>query len=91
MADDFQTSIIRMIAAEMHYQSALLTSREMFGKSYFSLGAAEKIAVDQAVSGFVGSNYRDITPAYLGQTENRQAAGFGTDHLAPKTDLPEKA
>ena len=85
MADEnFPTNVIRMIAAELHFQSAIQVSREMFDKSYFSLGAAEKIAVDQAVHGFVGSNYREITPEFLAAQEPRQPVGFGI----PKPDVP---
>jgi hypothetical protein len=78
MADDnFPTNIIRLIAAELHFQSVILAAREMFGRSYFSLGAGEKQAVDQAVIGLVGSNYRDITPEFLATPELRQPVGFG--------------
>jgi hypothetical protein len=34
----------------------------MFGKSYFSLGISEKIAVDQAVAGMVWINIQNIKP-----------------------------
>ena len=83
--ENFPVNLMRMIAAEMHFQTALLTSREMFGRSYFSLGQAEKIAVDQAVNGFVGSNYRDITAEFLAGQESRQPVGFGIPKDAPST------
>jgi hypothetical protein len=74
-----------MIAAEMHFQSAILCAREMFGRGYFSLGQTEKIAVDQAVNGFVGSNYREITPEFLAGQESRQPVGFGIPKASPST------
>jgi hypothetical protein len=86
MADEnFTVNLIRMLAAELHFQNVLSASREMFGKGYFALGIAEKAAVDQAVLNMVGSNYRDITPEFLGQAE-RQPVGFGI----PKPE-PEKS
>lgn len=89
MADDsFPVNLMRMIAAEMHFQSALLASREMFGRGYFSLGASEKIAVDQAVIGLVGGNFGEITPEFLAGQGPRQPVGFGI----PKEDkAPPKA
>jgi hypothetical protein len=62
---EFVTNIMRAIAAELHFHSALLAAREMFGRGYFSLGVAEKLAVDHAVLGYVGSNYQAITPEFL--------------------------
>jgi hypothetical protein len=89
MADEnFPTNVIRMIAAELHFQSALLASREMFGRGYFSLGATEKIAVDQAVIGFVGGNYRDITQEFLAGQESRQPIGFGIPRDNPPNPSP---
>lgn len=79
MADqDFALNLMKMLASEMHFQNTMLASREMFGRGYFSLGMAEKIAVDQAVIGHVGSYYRDITPEILADTTARQPMGFGT-------------
>jgi hypothetical protein len=66
-----------MIAAETHFQTTLLAARERFGRAYFSLGASEKVAVDQAVIAFVASNYREITPEFLTGQESRQPVGFG--------------
>jgi hypothetical protein len=77
MADEgFGDNLIRMVAAQLHVLIGLTASREMFGKSYFSLGASEKIAVDQAVLGMVGGNYQAITPQYLAGQTAQQPVGF---------------
>ena len=54
----------------------MTAAREMFGKSYFSLGVPEKVAVDQAVLGFVSSNYQVLTPEFLASQQAQGAAGF---------------
>jgi len=74
--EEFVTNIMRMIVAEMHFQSCLLAGREMFGRGYFSLGVSEKAAVDQAVIGFVGSNYQTLTPELLAGQQAPQPVGF---------------
>jgi hypothetical protein len=43
----------------------MTAGREMFGKSYFSLGPAEKGAVDQTVNGIAAGNFQAITPEFL--------------------------
>ena len=43
----------------------LSVSREMFGKSWFSLGIGEKAAVEQAAFGLVSSGCQILTPQYL--------------------------
>lgn len=87
MADEaFAVNLMKMLAAQMHFQSTLLVSREMFGKSYFSLGQAEKIAVDQASLGHIAANYNEITPELLAGQGTRQPAGFGIPKDAPSTN-----
>jgi len=80
--ENFPTNLLRMIAAEAHFQSTLIAAREMFGRGYFSLGQTEKIAVDQAVIGFVGSNYMELTPELLNK---QQQNPVGFVHLSQQT------
>ena len=48
MAEEtFSTNVMRLIAAELHFQSVLSASREMFGRSYFSLGPIEKAGISR--------------------------------------------
>jgi hypothetical protein len=63
MAEDFQLNILKLICAELYFVASLNASREMYGKSYFSLGAGEKTAVDQAVNSQIFGNLSVITPA----------------------------
>jgi hypothetical protein len=92
MADEnFPTNVLRMIAADLHLLTAMTASREMFGRGYFSLGNAERLAVDQAVLNLAGSNYREITPEFLAGQEPRQQAGFGIPKTATDTDPSKNA
>jgi hypothetical protein len=83
-SEDFAVNLMKMIAAEVHFLNAQTASREMFARSYFSLGAAEKIAVDQAVFGHVAANYNAINPEFLAGQAERQPMGFGI----PKASEP---
>jgi invasion protein IalB len=48
MADEtFEQNLLRMIAGTLHNLTVLTAAREMFGRSYFSLGVSEKAIVDQ--------------------------------------------
>lgn len=78
---DFATNLLRSMLANIYFQTMMQVSREMFGKGYFTLGPAEKIAVDQCAFGHVASNYNVLTPEFYGQPD-RQPAGFGI----PKAD-----
>ena len=90
MADhNFRDNLLRMIAAELHFQSALHASREMFGRSYFSLGLAEKTAVDQAIFGSIAGNYQAITPDLLAAQQERPPMGFPV-HTPPPTQGSSK-
>jgi hypothetical protein len=66
MAEEaFSVNLLRWIAAEIYFSLGIQTAREMFGKSYFSLGVAEKAAVDNAVGASVRGNYQAMTLDYL--------------------------
>jgi hypothetical protein len=80
----FSHNLMRMLAAELHCLLGMTASREMFGKSYFSLGLAEKGAVDQAVNGIVAGNYQAITPEFLAGQQGQQPMGFGVPGAVPK-------
>ncbi len=65
--DEFQTNLLRLIASEFYLLASLQTAKEMFGKSYFTLGLGEKNTVDQTVLQMVGGNYQNMTPEALQQ------------------------
>lgn len=46
---------LRLLAAEVRAMNLLIASREMFGKAYPSLTAAQKKSVDDTVQGVVAS------------------------------------
>ena len=85
MADEFDTNLLRMIAAELWFSNRLKAAREFFGKSYLSLSVAEKTSVDQLVLGAIVSDYQSITPDWLQTQKAQQPLGF----QAP-TDTPTK-
>jgi hypothetical protein len=81
--ENFNTNLMRMIAGQLHCLAGMTAAREMFGKSYFSLGIAEKIAVDNALNGIVAANFQAITPAFLAAQQAQQPVGFGIPAAAP--------
>jgi hypothetical protein len=76
VADEFELNLLKVIAAQNFYLCGLQTAREMFGKSYFSLGISEKVVVDQSVIGLVGANFRGITPELLNEQKPQEPVGF---------------
>src|SRR5690242_15151004 len=66
MADEnFSDNLLRAVAAELHLLNRVTAAREMFSKSYFSLGMVEKATVDQTVMSMVAGNYQSMTPEAL--------------------------
>jgi hypothetical protein len=51
-------------------------AREMYGKSYFALGLAEKQAIDQMVLNQISGNYHTLTPEWFQPPPANQKAGF---------------
>ena len=90
MADDFTNNLIRLLASEMHFQSVLLASREMFGKSYYALGVHEKAVLEQSVVAQIGGNYTAITPAFLAGQQAPQSMGFPVQDAMPTMGSPTK-
>jgi hypothetical protein len=64
--DLFFEALVKLLCAETWCSCQMTASREMFGKSYFSLGVAEKQAVDQIVLNTIGAIQNSITPEWLG-------------------------
>lgn len=73
--EQFKINLLRMICAEQYFLSLLSASREMYGKSYFSLGVSEKQVLDQAVLNSIGGNYQSITPDFL-EAPSQATTGF---------------
>lgn len=76
----FSDNLLRMIAADIHLLTTITAAREMFGRSYFSLGHAEKLAIDQTVLASLQGNYQAITPQFLASQVTKEPMGF----VAPK-------
>lgn len=77
MADEnFAINVSRMIAAELHVLTGLFAAREMFAKSYFSLGAGEKAIVDQTIFSMLAGNYQSVTPENLAAQKPTEPMGF---------------
>lgn len=76
MAGDFQLEVTKLVAAELYFLTGMTAAREMYGKSYFSLGVAEKAAVDQAVWTQISGNLAAITPQIFAKQIPGPKAGF---------------
>jgi hypothetical protein len=86
MVDEtFAVNLMHAIVAELHVLNLQSAFREMFGRSYFSFGIGDKMAVDQVVLALVGGKYAGVTPEWLaGPQPSQQPAGFGIPTAAPK-------
>lgn len=82
--EEFSTALSRLLCAETWFLCSLTASREMYGKSYFSLGVAEKQAVDGAVLSAIGSNLSSLTPEWLGVVAPKKT-GFRPEKTADQT------
>ena len=81
MAEEiFSDNLLRMIAADLHFLATVTAAREMFGRSYFSLGASEKLAINQTILANLQGNYQAITPQFLASQTTKEPMGF----VAPK-------
>lgn len=79
MAEEkFSDNLLRAIAANLHLLVGMTAAREMFAKSYFSLGVSEKVTVDQTVWSMVAGNYQGLTPEMLASQKVQEAVGFLT-------------
>jgi hypothetical protein len=65
---------------DLYFSASMQASREMYGKSYFSLGAGERAALDQMVLASVASNFQNVTPEKLASQSSTKPAGF---HIEP--------
>lgn len=75
--DDFQLEVIKLLAAELYFLTGMTAAREMYGKSYFSLGVTEKAPVDQAVWTQISGNLSAITPQIFAKLiPGHKSAGF---------------
>ena len=82
MEDKFETNVLRLISAELYLSLGLQAAREMFGKSFFSLGAGEQAAVNQAVFAGVSGNYQAMTPEFLKGQTAKPPVGFQVGQAA---------
>jgi hypothetical protein len=87
MADEkFETNLLKMLAAELYFLAAMTASREMYGKSYFSLGVAEKTTLDGVVWQNVSANLQGITPDLIKNQTDQKPVGFHVQTPQEKTE-----
>ena len=75
MAERFDENLLRATVAQLQLLTTLTAAREMFGKSYFSLGAGERIA-DEAAWRMIGNNYQNLTREALASQQPSEPMGF---------------
>jgi len=73
---EFDTNLLRMIAAELWFSNRLQVARDLFGRGYLSLSPTEKGVVEQTVFGVLGADYNLITAEWLQAQKAQQAMGF---------------
>lgn len=82
----FALNLLRLVGAQLALQNGLTIAREMFGKSYFSLGVGERMAVDHAQFQMTAANYQMITPEFLEGQQAKQPMGFPIQPVPPTPD-----
>ena len=83
--EKFETNLLRLIASQLYFSIAMQAAREMHGKSYFSLGVAEKASIDQMVNQQVAANLQVLTPDFVMFQTVQKPVGF----LNPATGKAE--
>jgi hypothetical protein len=73
---NFDTRLLKWIASELYFLAGMNAAREMYAKSYFSLGEGEKRAVDSAVWSQISGNFQQLTPQLLGEQTEAPKVGF---------------
>ena len=77
MANEFQLEVVKLVASELYFLVGMTAAREMYGKSYFSLGVTEKAALDQLVWTHISGNLAALTPQiFAKQIQDHKGAGF---------------
>jgi hypothetical protein len=84
--ENFTINLLRLVSAQQMLSLGLQAAREMYGKSYFALGVAEKVALDQTVNQMIAANYQNLTPAYLAAQTPKSPVGFQVPTAATKPD-----
>jgi hypothetical protein len=74
--ENFSDNLLRAITAHLHLLAGMTAAREMFSKSYFSLGVGEKATVDQTVLNMVAGNYQALTTEALASQKTQEPMGF---------------
>jgi hypothetical protein len=87
---EYATNLMRYAASVAYAQFGLSVAREMFGKSYFSLGAQEKTAVDNASFGMVAANFQFLTAQNLTTPAVQSPVGFQSPPPTPPTPQNSK-
>lgn len=80
MPDSFEVNLHRFNGGCAFSFLVLATAREMFGKSYFSLGQGERAAVETASFALAASGFQTLTPQYFA---NLQPGPQGTAGFQP--------
>ena len=88
---EYASNLLRWNASVAYAHFGLSVAREMFGKSYFSLGIQEKAAVDNAAFGMVAGNYQYLTSQNLTTPAVPSPVGFQMSSPTPPTQQDSKA
>jgi hypothetical protein len=74
--------LMHLLIAEIWCGISMKAARELYGRSYFSLGMGEKFALDQMLASMVATNYCALTPRLTSPPPPRSAAGFQPESAA---------
>lgn len=89
MDNKYPENLLRFIGATVYSQSLLLASKELFGRSYYSLSPEEKNAVNLTLNNQIQANTLNLTPQLLETWLNQANAGT-VGFQAPQPASPTK-
>jgi hypothetical protein len=85
-----EIDLMRLLIAEIWFGISMKAAREMYGRSYFSLGMMEKFALDQTVASMVAAHYFAMGPQ-LPRPLSRQIAGFQPEASSRQGSTPSRS
>jgi hypothetical protein len=69
----FETKLLRLLAAELHYANMARTAQEKYGKCFSDLEKPEQAEIHKALSATITDLYLMVTPTLLSSSGSTEA------------------
>lgn len=70
---NFDTKLLRLLAAELHYANMARTAQEKYGKCFTDLEKSEQAEIHKTLSDTISELYLLVTPALLSSSGSKEA------------------